>query len=383
MGQSAPLCAELALGTLALVRCCRPVSGMFSSFLPHVRFLFLFKVDRVGPRKWSVEPVFTVQNPGRKTRDSFVLGSPKPSFPPGAPCLQRGPQVCLAELACRTSGAQTLSTALVSTRGVAGSHPCSACCPLCCPPRWPRPQQPCTPCSTHMRRLHGLGPLTWEDRKVMGVTSPPVLPQIMHTYAGPWVMHRLHGDRQAWPLSSPGWRLPAAPGGFSWNPCFCTVPTGFSVRQDVYLGVWRGCLSASWIPGPSRVRSQRPQALPLTEMATQLSLHTWLCLRSYAISTTHPSWALKRGHSLGPWWPCLLLWCFLIPITSQLDFVESTLGFLGQSPQGCSAPASRVDQGSGRLRGAGGSSLSPEQEAAPAVWWGLLATWGWPAARVV
>uniref|UniRef100_F1N727 Ski oncogene n=1 Tax=Bos taurus TaxID=9913 RepID=F1N727_BOVIN len=51
------------------------------------------RVDRVGPRKWSVEPVFTVQNPGRKTQDSFVLGSPKPSFPPGAPCLQRGPQV--------------------------------------------------------------------------------------------------------------------------------------------------------------------------------------------------------------------------------------------------------------------------------------------------
>lgn len=76
----------------------------------------------------------------------------------------------------------------------------------------------------------------------MGVTSPPVVPQILHTYAGPWVMHRLHSDRQAWPLSSPGWGLPVAPGGFSWNPHLCAVPAGFSVRQDVYLGVWGSCL---------------------------------------------------------------------------------------------------------------------------------------------
>lgn len=131
MGQSALLCAELTLGALAVVRCRGPVSGMFSSsFLPHVRFLFLFKVDRVGPRKWSVEPGLTVQKPGRKTRDSFVLSGPKPSSPLGAPCLQRGPRVCLAELACMTFGAQTLSTAFVSTRGAARSHPCSACCPL-------------------------------------------------------------------------------------------------------------------------------------------------------------------------------------------------------------------------------------------------------------
>ena len=106
MGQSALLCAELTLGALAVVWCRGPVSGMFSSsFLPHVRFLFLFKVDRVGPGKWSVGLGLTVQNSGRKTRDSFVFSGPKSSFPPGAPCLQRGPRVCLAELACRTFGA--------------------------------------------------------------------------------------------------------------------------------------------------------------------------------------------------------------------------------------------------------------------------------------
>lgn len=165
----------------------------------------------------------------------------------------------------------------MSTRGFARSYPCSAYCPLCCPLGWPQPQQPCTPCSTQMRRLHGLGPLTWEDRKVMRVTSPPVLPQILHTYAGPWLMHRLHSDRQAWPLSSPRYGLPLAPGTFSWNPGLCTVPAGFSVRQDVYLEVWGSCSSASWIQGPSSVRSRRPQARPLTEVATQLSLHTWLC----------------------------------------------------------------------------------------------------------
>ena len=51
MGQSALLYAELTLGALARVRCHRLVLGMFSSFLPHGLILFLFKVDRVGPRK--------------------------------------------------------------------------------------------------------------------------------------------------------------------------------------------------------------------------------------------------------------------------------------------------------------------------------------------
>ena len=179
----------------------------------------------LGSRAWSWGSQCRTQGGKPETASSSVVRSPP--FPQEPPACREDPGFAWLSW---PAGPQTLSTALVSTRGFARSYPCSAYCPLCCPLGWPQPQQPCTPCSTQMRRLHGLGPLTWEDRKVMKVTSPPVLPQILHTYAGPWLMHRLHSDRQAWPLSSPWYGLPVAPGAFSWNPRLCTVPAGFSVR---------------------------------------------------------------------------------------------------------------------------------------------------------
>lgn len=205
-------------------------------------------------------------------------------------------------------------------------------------------------------------------------------------------MHRLHSDRHAWPLSSPWWGLPVAPGGVLLEPTSLHCPFRLlcqAGRVSWSVGKLPQAPSAPaaqvhpGFPGSSRVRSQRPQARPLTEVAMRLSPHTWLCLRPSAISVAHPSWALKRGHSLGPWWPCLFLHCFLIPITSQLDFVESALGFpWTESPRllGSCIPGGPGLRQVGR---AGGSSLSPQQEAAPAMWWGLLAAWGWPAARVV
>lgn len=167
----------------------------------------------------------------------------------------------------------------------------------------------------------GTGPVSGGD------VTPSFTPDPTH---GPWLMHRLHSDRQAWPLSSPRYGLPGTR-TFSWNPGLCTVLCRLLVSRTCILKCGKHVRRH---PGlrPSMLRSRRPQARPLTEVA---SYH---CTHGCVADLLPFPWPilplpLKRP---GLWsgWPCPPSSDASLSLqSSHLDFVEEHTGLPDQVPK--------------------------------------------------
>lgn len=129
----------------------------------------------------------------------------------------------------------------------------------------------------------------------MRVTSPPVYPRSYTHVCRSLADAQAHSDRQAWPLGSP--RVWAAFGtrGVLPGTQVCTVPAGFSVRQDVYLEVWKLLQCILWIQGGPAVSGPGHRLAPSQRSGhAAITAHMAVSL-IFCHFHGHQPWALKRS----------------------------------------------------------------------------------------